>query len=485
MPFDDKANWVQPPQIRKGMIAAINGPKEVAGGKTWLGTPGDDFGIATLPTQQQPPPTEEHFLEFVGWEPVATPPVTPTSNNRHAALQPNEYTVALQDSYAWYYVQYLDNTDLQNYTANPNIDSNGLNLFKAVATNSVLNTPRLLLYHLLYPLHQETLEGCENAGEGRLFGTYAGEWACIALLLDKAGAPLFIGLTSRNTASPAFVGAEDRRVGMTVSDWKDVQSVKDGTNMRPKIFVSLDTHGNYRNYLVGGSQPQTPFTPGGVDPSSQSCGQVEGLDDAIAGDITIPGTPATPATSATVGGALILLTKTIISGSIGEVLGAVGGGVGVIAGLIEGLSVGVNWAGAESCLGSFGTPGTPDTLASPAAQPTDITGGPMFGRIIRPKNLAFTEVNHASSLTDWNVKPFTAPDGRSYAFVVDRSSQVWWAPRPAPRGGTMDLPNANGFTGRWGPRVTNDPNSRRAGMKCPDFAIMFLEALAVKLTKDP
>ena len=84
MPFDNKANWGQPPQIRKGMIAAINGPKEVAGGKTWLGTAGDDFGITTLPTQQQPPPTEEHFLEFVGWEPVATPPVTPTSNNRQA-----------------------------------------------------------------------------------------------------------------------------------------------------------------------------------------------------------------------------------------------------------------------------------------------------------------------------------------------------------------------------------------------------------------
>jgi hypothetical protein len=86
-------------------------------------------------------------------------------------------------------------------------------------------------------------------------------------------------------------------------------------------------------------------------------------------------------------------------------------------------------------------------------------------------------------LTDWNVDPYTAPptDGRAYGFVVDRIKQVWWAPRPAPRPGSNDLPGASGFGGHWGPRVTHDPNSRRAGMKCPDFLLMFLEAVAVKL----
>jgi hypothetical protein len=60
---------------------------------------------------------------------------------------------------------------------------------------------------------------------------------------------------------------------------------------------------------------------------------------------------------------------------------------------------------------------------------------------------------------------------------------LWWTRRPTPRPGTQDLKNPNGFSGRWGPRVTNDPNSRRAGGKCPDFALLFLEALTVKLNK--
>jgi hypothetical protein len=125
--------------------------------------------------------------------------------DRHAALQPSEYTLALQGSSSWYYVEYLDNTDLLHYTDNPNINSNGLNLFKTVANNTALNMPRMILYHLFYPLHQETLEGCEDAGEGRLFGTYAGEWACIAILMDPSGKPSHIGLTSRNTGSPSMV----------------------------------------------------------------------------------------------------------------------------------------------------------------------------------------------------------------------------------------------------------------------------------------
>ena len=246
--FDDKANWNQPPQIAKGMIAALNGAKELAGGKTWLGQAGADFGVASLPIDpQQPPPKEEHFLEFVGWEPVANPPVTATTNNRHAALRPNEYTVALEKSYPWYYVEYLDNKDLLGYTANPNITTNGLNVYTTVANNPALNVPRMILYHLFYPLHQETLEGCESAGEGQLFGTYAGEWSCIAILLDQTGVvPLFIGLTSRNTGNPAIVASEDHRIGMTVFEWKDVQSVNDATmHPHPKIFVSLGAHGYY------------------------------------------------------------------------------------------------------------------------------------------------------------------------------------------------------------------------------------------------
>ena len=462
-PFDDKTKWNQPPVLAKGLVAAANGAKEIAGGKTWLGTPGGAFGIEAATAVEQRPADQEFFLEFAGWEPVSNPAVTPTTNNRHAALNPAEYLAPLQGSQPWYYVEYLDNADLLAYTDNPNIKANGLNLFSIVASNPKLNAPRVILYHLLYPLHQETLEGCEDAGEGRLFGSYAGEWACVAVVIDATGKPLFIGLTSRNTAAPALHIDQEQRVGMTIMPWSDVQTVSDAAGAHPKIFVSLDTHGHY---LTSGPKTLTPFTPGGLDIARMSCGQVETLDDLISGDTVIsPGTPAIPEEDAN---AFVITLKILLS------VATLGIGTKWIAG---------DWATAEGAWGNFRGDGTPEILASPHGQATDVTGGPSFGRILRPKGLALPEAAQATSVEDWNVRAFfaPAPDGRAYGFVVDRFAQVWWAPRPEPRPAKADLKNPKGFGGRWGPRVTNDPHARRAGMKCPDFALLLLEALATNL----
>ena len=35
-----------------------------------------------------------------------------------------------------------------------------------------------------------------------------------------------------------------------------------------------------------------------------------------------------------------------------------------------------------------------------------------------------------------------------------------------------------GYTGRWGQRVTNDPQTRRAGLKFPEFWVEFVNAFA-------
>jgi hypothetical protein len=450
-PFDDKANWQQPPLIAKGSLAALDGPKEIAGGKTWIGTPGADFGVAPERPGEQPA-DEEHFLEFVGWDPVSTPPVGPGTQNRHAALQAGDYIAPLQGSEPWYYVEYLDNADLLGYADNPNIKSNGLNLFSIVANNPKLNAPRILLYHLLYPLHNETLEGCEDAGEGRLFGSYAGEWACIAIVIDAADKPLFVGLTSRNTGSPSTIAGEEHRVGMTIHPWSDLQTVADAAGAHPKIFVSLDTHGHYP---APGVQTLTPFTPSGLDISRMSCGEAEKLDDALSSEVVV--TPGEPEEGAKAG--IIILKFLVAFGTAG---------------------IGILWGTSEDIWGKFGSE---DVLASPTPQPTDVTGGPDFGVVLRPKGLALPEAPQIAKMTDWNVRSHTAPapDGRAYNFVVSRASQMWWSPRPTPRAGTKDLKNPNGFSGRWGPRVTNDPNSRRAGMKCPDFALLAMVALAVKL----
>jgi len=144
--------------------------------------------------------------------------------------------------------------------------------------------------------------------------------------------------------------------------------------------------------------------------------------------------------------------------------------------------IGLVWAIVELVQGqTFGTGDEPIT-PTPAV---DQTAGPGvgFGRIIRPDGLTLpSDLAGASPVDDWKVTRFTASDGRVYDSVVSRPAQVWWAPRtsaPSPDG--TESPShveGSGWSGRWGPRVTNDPFNRRAGGKCPDFLGLFLEEVA-------
>jgi hypothetical protein len=230
---------------------------------------------------------------------------------------------------------------------------------------------------------------------------------------------------------------------MTVFPWTAVDAVTTGTGeQHPKIFVSLGTHGCYPST---GPHTVTPFS-GGNDLSRGSCGAVETVDDAIAGDITIPGTPAdmTPT--------WVIWVKFVIPFVLWV------------------------WGFIEIGDDHFGSP---DTLVEPSKTPTDQTGGPAFGKIIRPNGLSFPETSSAVEVVDWQVTRHVLPNNRVYDSVVNRPSQVWWTPRRR----TKSPVEGEGWFVRWGPRVTNDPFSRRAGGKCPDFAAMFLEAVAIAVNQ--
>jgi hypothetical protein len=73
-----------------------------------------------------------------------------------------------------------------------------------------------------------------------------------------------------------------------------------------------------------------------------------------------------------------------------------------------------------------------------------------------------------SNLELWPTTQQFESNGRHYDFIVDRAAQVWW---PADDG-------KSGFRGRWGQRVQQDPLGRRCGPRFPNFAKMFLLALA-------
>jgi hypothetical protein len=200
----------------------------------------------------QHPPGDEHFLDFGGWEPPLVPgsEVTLTSMNRYAALDASEYAGPLTGSRPWYYVEYLNNADLVAFTKKRK--PNGLDLLALAldASDPDLSLPQALVYHFFYPVHQEALEGCEKTGEATKFASFAGEWGSMAILLNSANRPTYIGLTSRNVGDPSIVGEEERRVGMSIFRWEETVATSSGNH--PKLYVSNGTHGYY---LHPGPQP--------------------------------------------------------------------------------------------------------------------------------------------------------------------------------------------------------------------------------------
>ncbi|WP_353070039.1 hypothetical protein RBB75_07380 [Tunturibacter empetritectus] len=445
-PFDDKANWGEAPQtvfprvpqVERGNLAAL---KNEAAGKVWLGALGAGGLVGNRPQGERPRPIEERFFDFAGWDTPVDPPneITAATINRHAALNAIDYSSPLKGSQPWYYVEFMSNQDLLKFTSTRT--PNGLDLFRLVANNAQLSAPSALVYHFLFPLHFEGLEGCEAAGEGANFASFGGEWASMAVLIDSSNTPIFIGLTSRNIGDPSILGDEDQRVGMQVFKWTDAV-LGTGGDAHPLLFVSVGTHGLY---LTPGPHNVTPFTAG-ISAGGGSCGAVEKLDDVISGEAVLsPGTP--PGTQPPPTWVVVL-----------KLLGLVVGWV------VLGIEEAEGWS----------TFGSTEVDATPNAVSTDQTGTTTFGTILAPAAITVPGFT-ATRQIDWQVNPFTAPapDGRKYDFVIDRTSQVWWVPRT----------ESAGWDGRWGPRVTNDPNNRRAGMRCPDFMEMFLEGIAVTLNK--
>jgi hypothetical protein len=426
-PFNTKDSWggkgspfPRAPMIAHGNIAAIQ--TETQPGETFLGEPqGASFPF--LITNN----VEERFLEMNGWQDALT--VTDASENRFAALDSLAASYvndpALSQSRFWYHAEVFDKNSLRQIAAQPRSD--GLNLSLLFAQ---LQNPTLICYYLFYPGHDEDIEGCGPPGPGTEFGGFAGEWTCAAVLLEHPNnnvpqQPTHIGLTSRNVGR---IQAQDQeqRVGMIVGPWSSVNPVTDN----PRLFVARGTHGLY---LQPGQQELSAFTPGDVDPSRGSCGEVEDLDD-----VTYP-----PPEESTSPSTLVAIGK------------------GIVVALTLGAAT--PWLTGEYKFGSDSPPPTQPQHDFPP-------DSGQFGTIVLPQALKPTdlpEAAQAQSVINWAATE-TPIQGRAYNFLVDRAHQIWWP-------GTGNNP---GYAGRWGPRVDHDPHGRRAGMRFPEFSEMFLVALA-------
>jgi hypothetical protein len=434
-PFATRADWGTPVALAN-QLGAISGEGAVFLGQfNESGTPQFPF-LETVAGQ-------EHFLDVSGW----------TSNDTHADLDHLASLYAtdqvLNGSQFWYHAEFFDTPRLQNLFTELVRSGNAFNfnnLFGSAPGNPpVLTDPALICYYLFYPAHEESLSGCEYApgqivDTARDFASFAGEWSCIALLLDRPNAaapyaPKWAGLSNRNVGKTS-VNGEEVRSTMRLLPWAAMDLYQ---ATHPRLFVGRGSHGLY---LFGETPPPLTF----ADPSAAFCG---GATSLTTGPV---GAPSPPLYGITTG---FLMGKVIAGSAVGGLLGPLGGMVGAAAGLVWGIAEIAD----TPRLDGVDPPETPSLQST-----TDTVDS--NGLVIYPKGLPPVGVGPGNG-REWQSADNVSIAGREYFFTVDRTTQVLWG----------NDPDGQGYTGRWGAHVAQDPQTRRSGMAFPTFWQLFFETL--------
>lgn len=464
LPRDEKTSWgkngnafPKKPLVARGALVGAAGEKgiSVSAGQFIGDSQGGTFPFLFTKVRTG---GDEGFLDPTGWKDADG--VTKSSVNQFADIEqlatlyanvPNGGDPFLAKSRVWYHAEIFDAVRLRGLTQRPNEIRSLKDLF------STLTDPLLLCYYLFFPGHEEGIACFQDLAETEIFGNFAGDWACFAILLQGNGQqsnfqPVAAGLTSRNVGKISFLG-DEKRVGMRIHDWSTLTRVSHdrgpgkaaGDHVR--LFVAKGAHGLYP---TAGDQKLPPFSP--TDETREFCGAGELLGKSIEQlnreDIAANDRFADDPD--------VILAKIGFAGPIGAI-----------------------WAGLELAFAGGNRfradPETPTQFDHPP--PEDKAGA--FGTIIRPNDVdapndaGATVVGWPGPLTD-EANLETTIDGRVYSMLVRRTDpdiakrQIWWPP----------LEHFPGFTGRWGPRVARDPATRRAGMTFPEFWRLFMLAFA-------
>ena len=435
--------WQEPPELAADTIVVTT--SEAVAGTSFLGDP----------TFLKEPGTEEFFLSLFGWRESDAPSAPDAYANVEAIVQAYEHGI-LKDSRFWYHAEFFTTDRLKALfdiaRSDTGLDFATLLKPRTEGAAPVFKNPALICYYLFFPAHEEGLPDCNSVPEAQLFANYAGDWGCVAVLIDRPTAtrpyePRFIGLTGRNIGLVKTPKDKTEvRVGMRVLLW---QAVKVEGGAHPRVLVAKGTHALYLDGEAVG--PVTPFTPD--DLTRNACG-------VSPPPVFAPLIPAWTAGEFFEGLGRIVL-KMVAGAVLGHRLfpwaGGIAGGLGLLAGAIWGIAEAV--------------PPSPPTPVSPPAPPspgpiTDTvpTPGATGARVIHPPGAVPAGID-ANTAVAWPSQGRTA-GGRSYDIYVDRQATVLWA----------DNAKDVGFRGRWGVRV-HDDDQRRSGMFFPRFWQMFLVAL--------
>ncbi|MBR0704578.1 hypothetical protein JQ599_32065 [Bradyrhizobium diazoefficiens] len=437
-PYATRADWGAP-VIAANTLGAVAGEAD-----TFLGAQDASGAPLYLTT----PAGEEFFLEMSGWKSIDHY----ADLDRLAARYRNE--AELRASQFWYHAEFFDASRIRRLFKEDITSGVDFNPLFAPQPNkpAVITDPALICYYLFYPGHDESLGGCIDSDTGLLFekareyGSFAGEWSCIALLLDRASvgvayAPKYVGLTNRNIGL-IKVGDREVRTGMRIVDWSSVP-IYEGTH--PRFSVAKGTHGLY--LLNETIPPVEPLTSDDI--FGAFCGNATPIATYPPDFGPDPNTGFLP------------FAKMAAGSGIGmKIGGLVGAGIGAVAGIVSGI------AEIASSHTSDGGVALPPPIVEPKQD--DVSANDF---VVHPKGKRPAGVDGSpSSAQEWNSDSVTLEVGghsRQYDFIVDRETQVLWG----------EDPDALGYTGRWGPFVLEDPDTRRAGMKFPKFWQMFFDAI--------
>jgi hypothetical protein len=433
-PFDVKDSWgglgapfPRNPLIDYAKIAAIQGE------------PGSFLGSQLVNTK-----TEERFLDLTGWRDATgmdEPKVTGASENRYS----NRDAIAarygpggdLENSKFWYHAELFTNERLRRLL--PTVPAPDL-----VKDFDGLKNAALLNYYFFFPAHEEALTAsCTNI-EAKEFGSFGGEWACMAVLLeqdasDKPFRPSFIGHTGRRLTASSAQASDDndevRRCVMKVSPFAAALDAQTGDD-HPRLFVANSTHSLY---VRPGTVMVDPYP---AESAPHDCGRFDGPHTFGPADAGVPTWPFVTFGKAFAAAALQIN----------------------VAGYLK-LAAAVSAIIAEWENMTFGDPFGSTALLDQGAP--DETAQPGSGKVVRPKDLNVPDGGPGQKV--WLSARGSDTDVPRYDFIVDRTKQPWW---PAESG-------ESGYKGRWGPRVENDPFGRRAGMRFPAFWKMFFLAFTL------
>ncbi|HEY3248165.1 MAG TPA: hypothetical protein VGK88_07740, partial [bacterium] len=303
-PFDSKGSWTR--LIAHEGVAASSATGEIQAGDEYLGTthPPAIHGAPTTQPYLINTAGEEHFFELGGWRipagyavaggpptivPNNEPGVNPTTLNRYADRDEVAKTYLKPELAAgrfWYHAELFDTVRLRDLmTSQPAGVARVRPDLSKVFVKLEPRHPALLCYYFFFPGHDESLgPPCDQTYSGQEFASFAGEWACLGLLLfrpdpnDVAGfQPAYVGYTGRLNYATQYAMDPERRIGMAVDQWKGWQNaagqlVPETIDDHPKIFVAQGTHSLY---LEAGQYIVTAY-PG--DSYPQQCGAFDGPD---------------------------------------------------------------------------------------------------------------------------------------------------------------------------------------------------------------